>query len=133
MVDSGVFNQPIAGIISEPAAARYADYFAQHKTLMSQTIASALAFRQQFKQCDQASSVLLASLDEFEEMGDSAVEGQASQVADIIRLAQYSTIFMLLLVSLTVAGNYFMLKLWVLLPLNKLHSRIHDLVRGEGI
>ncbi|MFO1370840.1 MAG: methyl-accepting chemotaxis protein [Marinagarivorans sp.] len=132
MVDSGVFNQPIAGIISESAAARYADYFAQHKTLMSQTIASALAFRQQFKQCDQASSVLLASLDEFEEMGDSAVEGQASQVADIIRLAQYSTIFMLLLVSLTVAGNYFMLKLWVLVPLNKLHSRIHDLVRGEG-
>ncbi|HRH76537.1 MAG TPA: HAMP domain-containing protein, partial [Cellvibrionaceae bacterium] len=132
MVDSGVFNQPIAGTISEPAAARYADYFAQHKTLMSQTIASALAFRQQFKQCDQASSVLLASLDEFEEMGDSAVEGQASQVADIIRLAQYSTIFMLLLVSLTVAGNYFMLKLWVLVPLNKLHSRIHDLVRGEG-
>lgn len=105
MVDSGVFNRPIEGLSTEPAAQRYADYFAQHQALMSQTVASVLAFRQQFTQCDQAAAVLLASLGDFEELGDSAVEGQTANVANIIKLAQYSTIFMLLLVSVTVAGN----------------------------
>lgn len=132
MVDSGVFNRPIEGLSTEPAAQRYADYFAQHQALMSQTVASVLAFRQQFTQCDQAAAVLLASLGDFEELGDSAVEGQTANVANIIKLAQYSTIFMLLLVSFTVAGNYFMLKIWVLSPLHKLQTRINDLVRGEG-
>ncbi|RYZ78046.1 MAG: methyl-accepting chemotaxis protein [Moraxellaceae bacterium] len=71
-------------------------------------------------------------LGEFEELGDSAVEGQIANVAGIIRWAQVSTIFMLLLVSVTVAGNYFMLKSWVIIPIGQLHARINDLVRGEG-
>lgn len=132
MAESGVFDSPIKNFGKEPAAKLYAEYFAQHQTLMTQTVASVLAFRQKFKQCEQASGVLLQSLSAFEEMGDSAVEGQTANVAMIIKFAQYSTIFMLLLVSVTVAGNYFMLKLWVLLPLQNLHARINDLVRGEG-
>jgi len=132
MTDSGVFNGVIKGFGNEPAAAVYASYFATHQALMTQTVQSVLAFRQQFKQCQEAASVLLASLGAFEELGDSAVEGQTANVTEIIRLAQYSTIFMLILVSVTVAGNYCMLKAWVLLPLHQLQTRINDLVRGEG-
>ncbi len=132
MVESGVFDSPIKDFGKEPAAKAYADYFAQHQSLMTQTVTSALAFRQQFKQCEEASGVLLASLGAFEELGDSAVEGQTANVATIIKFAQYATIFMLLLVTVTVAGNYFMLKIWVLFPLDLLQTRINDLVRGEG-
>ncbi len=132
MVESGVFDSVIEGFGSESAAQRYAELFAKHQALLSQTVASVIAFRQQFKQCEEATGVLLASLGDFEEVGDSAVEGQIATVAQVIKLAQYSTIFILTLAMVTVAGNYFMLRLWVLVPLHNLHMRITDLVRGEG-
>jgi methyl-accepting chemotaxis protein len=132
MLDSGVFDGPIDGFGTESAGKLYSGYFIKHKNLMTQSVVSVVAFRQQFLLCTDAAGVLLASLDEFEELGDSAVEGQTANVAGIVRWAQVLTVCMLLLVTLTVAGNYFMLKSWVIIPIGQLHSRINDLVRGEG-
>ncbi|HEY6530583.1 MAG TPA: HAMP domain-containing protein, partial [Cellvibrionaceae bacterium] len=132
MLESGVFDGPIDGFGNEPAGKLYSAYFTKHKNLMTQSVVSVLAFRQQFLLCADAAGILLASLGEFEELGDRAVESQTANVAGIVRWAQFSTIFMLLLVTLTVAGNYLMLKSWVIIPIGQLHSRINDLVRGEG-
>lgn len=132
LVGTGFFNEPIKGFGSEPAAKLYTRHFGLHKELMVQSVEAAQKFRQQFSICASTMAKLLDSLAEFEELGDSAVEAQTTNVAQTIQIARIATIFMLVLVTITVVGSYILLKMWVLAPINSLHSRITDLVRGQG-
>jgi methyl-accepting chemotaxis protein len=132
MAESGIFNRAVEGFGAEPADKLYVNYFSKHQDLMAKNINATLEFRQQFTACIESTSILFGSLDAFEELGDSAVEGQTAHVAAIIRNASLSTFFIMLIGGLTVAGSYFMLRRWVLTPINQLLERINDLVRGEG-
>jgi methyl-accepting chemotaxis protein len=132
MVDSGVFDIPLEGSGGQSASKRYGELFIKHRNLVTQLIEATLSFRQQFKQTYGHVNLLLGSLGEFEELGDSAVEGQMSNVAKIHKTTQAATLFVLCIVALAVAGSYFMLKIFILAPIYQLHSRLQDLIRGEG-